>query len=107
MNAVECHLKRQADIPEVIRDALFEAEFNLRFNEGDIAPIASIDNGEKLLEVPEELERQQLLCFLWANMIEAGGKSIHFAFTTDDEGLCVTFLSRDEGLRCSVVFRKK
>lgn len=91
------HVDGQNSIPEVICGALIEAETNSRLNNGDVRAIASINHGEKLLEIPDFYEGEELCRYLWDLMMDAGGQSVHFSFATNDERLSVIFLCHDAG----------
>ncbi len=91
------HVDGQNSIPEVIRVALIEAETNSRLNSGDVCAVASINHGEKLVELPDGIEGEELCRCMWDLMMNAGGQSVHFSFATNDERLSVIFLCHDAG----------
>lgn len=93
----KAHVDGQNSIPEVIRGALIEAETNSRLNSGDVCAVASINHGEKLLEIQDFYEGEELCRCLWDLMMDAGGQSVHFSFATNDERLSVIFLCHDAG----------
>ena len=96
-NESKAHVEAQQNIPKVLRDSLIEAETNSRLNGGDTAGMASIDSGEKLLEVPDGYQGDDLLRFLWGLMMDAGGQSIQFSFASADGKLTVIYFDQHAG----------
>ena len=97
LNATEEHLSNQPQIPNVMRTPILQAESNSRMNKGDVCTISSIDNGRMLSNVPDGFEGPDLCVFLWGRLMQAEGQSIHFAFATNDNGLCVIYMDQNEG----------
>ncbi len=95
LNDAEEHLASQAGIPAVLRPALFQAEANWRMNPGHVAPIATIDPGRLLVNVPNNCETQMLFGFLWNALMRSGKHSIQFAFPAEDDSLWVVYMDRD------------
>ena len=96
-NESKAHVEAQPNIPKALHDSLIEAEINSRLNGGDTAEMASIDSGEKLLEVPDGYQGDDLLHFLWGSMMDAGGKSIQFSFASGDGELTVIYFDQHAG----------
>jgi hypothetical protein len=95
LNAAEEHLASQAGIPDILRPALMQAEANFRGNAGNVMPIASIDPGRLLVNVPDGCEKQALFAFLWNALMRSGKRSIQFAFAAEDDTLQVIYMDRD------------
>ena len=96
LNTATAHVASQANIPAALRPALFQAEANCRANEGDVMSVATID-GERLVKVPDDCEKQSLFRFLWEALVDSGGESIWFGFVGDDDRLWVIYMDRDQG----------
>lgn len=96
LNAATAHVASQAYIPAVLRAAIFQAEANCRANKGNVMSVATID-GKRLMDVPNDCEKESLFKYLWDALIQSGGKSIWFGWVSDNDGLWVIYMDRNEG----------
>jgi hypothetical protein len=96
LNDVEEHIAAQEGIPEFLRPVLVQAEANCRSNRGDVMSVATIDDGRRLVTVPNDVQKESLFHFLWDAMVASDGKSVQFAYTGEDGTLRVIYMTADE-----------
>ena len=95
LNDAEKHLASQAGIPDVLRNALLQAEANWRMKPGHVMPVATVQPNRQLVKVPDGCEGQRLFEFLWYALLRSNGHSIQFAYPAEDDGLWVIYMDRD------------
>ena len=95
LNDAEKHLASQAGIPDVLRNALLQAEANWRMKPGHVMPVATVQPNRQLVTAPDGCDGQRLFEFLWGALMRSNGHSIQFAFAAEDDGLWVIYMDRD------------
>jgi hypothetical protein len=97
LNEAEEHLASQVGIPDVLRAALLQAEANCRGNNGQMMPVAAIDNGRLLLRIPDDCQKESLFHRLWDALVDSHGQSVQFGFVGEDDTVRVIYMTMDEG----------
>ena len=77
LNNAQDSLDHQPSIPDALRPTVLAAEAMWRMQEG-IPDFASIEPGLRVVEVPEGIQRDDLMRWLWKTLIASRGDSIFY-----------------------------